>query len=150
MKKLKIAFASDHAGYALKSQILEYIKSKGYEVEDLGPFNDKESVSYAEYGKKLAKHLQNKKADLGVGFCGTGLGISYALNRFKGIRAARITNVNDAYLAKLHNNANVIAMSGRFTTFEEAKKMVDEFFETKYEGGRHQTRIDQLDEVGQD
>ncbi|MBN3534926.1 ribose 5-phosphate isomerase B [Mycoplasma procyoni] len=149
MKKMKIAFASDHAGFELKDKILEYVKSKGYEVEDLGPFNGTESVSYAEYGKKLGKFLQDKKADAGFAFCGTGLGISYALNRFKGVRAARITNVNDAYLAKLHNNANAIAMSGRFTTFEEAKKMVDEYFETEYEGGRHQTRIDQLDEIGE-
>ncbi|UWD34331.1 ribose 5-phosphate isomerase B [Mesomycoplasma molare] len=147
MKKIKIAFASDHAGYELKKQIFDYVREKGYEVEDLGPFNSTESVSYATFGKKLGKHLQDKKADIGIAFCGTGLGISYALNRFKGVRAARITNVNDAYLAKLHNNANVIAMSGRFTTFEEAKKMVDEYFETEYEGGRHQSRIDELDEI---
>ncbi|MGZ9413988.1 RpiB/LacA/LacB family sugar-phosphate isomerase [Mycoplasma sp. 5370] len=147
MEKIRVAFASDHAGYDLKVKVLEYVKSKGYEVEDLGPFNGVESVSYATYGKKLGKHLQNKKADIGMGFCGTGLGISYALNRFKGVRAARITNVNDAYLAKLHNNANAIALSGRFTTFEEAKKMVDEYFETKYEGGRHQARIDELDKL---
>ncbi|UVT32256.1 RpiB/LacA/LacB family sugar-phosphate isomerase [Mesomycoplasma hyorhinis] len=144
-KIIKIAFASDHAGFKLKDELLEYLKSKGYQTIDLGPDTDQQPSSYAFYGKKLAHQLLDNQADLGIGVCGTGLGISYALNRFKHIRAARIVNENDAYLAKLHNDANAIALSGRFTSFEEAKRLVDTFLATKYEGGRHQTRINELD-----
>lgn len=135
MKKIKIAFASDHAGFELKEKVISYMKELGMEIEDLGPYNGDESVSYAKYGKILGQHLHDEKADLGIGICGTGLGISYALNRFTKVRAARITSVNDAHLAKMHNNANAIALSGRFATFEEAKAMIDEFLKTEYEGG---------------
>ncbi|QJB70959.1 ribose 5-phosphate isomerase B [Mycoplasma sp. 1654_15] len=144
-KTIKIAFASDHAGFKLKQELIEYLKEKGYETIDLGPGSDAQSCSYAYYGKKLAHEILDQQADLGIGVCGTGLGISYALNRFKHIRAARVVNENDAYLAKLHNNANALALAGRFTSLEEAKKIVDTFLNTKYEGGRHQARIDELD-----
>lgn len=137
-------FASDHAGFELKEQIKQYVQDKGYSVLDVGT-NNLDSVSYATYGQKLAEAIKDKKADYGLSFCGTGLGMSYALNRFEGIRAAKVNNVNESHLSRLHNDANALALSGRFTTFEEAKAIVDEFIKTDYEGGRHQNRIDQLD-----
>ncbi|MBZ4212869.1 RpiB/LacA/LacB family sugar-phosphate isomerase [Mycoplasma sp. U97] len=145
--KGKVVFASDHGGCLLKNEVLNYIKSLGYETVDLGPVDDSKSISYAEQGHKLANYMTNNKdVAFGVGFCGTGLGISYALNRHKGIRAARITSTEDANLAKLHNNANVIVLGGRQVNIEEAKEMINEYINTEYEGGRHQNRIDQIDE----
>ncbi|MDW2933176.1 ribose 5-phosphate isomerase B [Mesomycoplasma ovipneumoniae] len=140
----KIAISSDHAGFERKKEIIQYLESLGHQVTDLGPYND-ESSSYAIYAKKLANFLLENENQIGIGICGTGLGMSYALNRFKGIRAARVTNENDAFLAKLHNNANALALSGRFNSLEESKKIIDKFLEAEYEAGRHQSRIDELD-----
>ncbi|WP_033161236.1 ribose 5-phosphate isomerase B [[Mycoplasma] collis] len=145
MENKKVIFASDHAGFDLKKELINHLKKQNIEVVDLGPFNNNESVSYAYYGKKLAKELLKNDNYVGVGICGTGLGISYALNRFKKIRAARVTEINDAKLARLHNNANVIALSGRFVSFEKSKEILDTFLTTDYEGGRHQKRIEELD-----
>ncbi|UUM19986.1 MULTISPECIES: RpiB/LacA/LacB family sugar-phosphate isomerase [unclassified Mycoplasma] len=144
MKKV-VAFASDHAGFKLKQELIEYLKSLGYEIVDLGPKTDQNPVSYATQGKELAEYIDNKKPDFGIGICGTGLGISYALNRHKHIRAARVTSVEDAKLAKLHNNANVLVFGGRQISTKKAQKIIDEFIATEYEGGRHQQRIDELD-----
>jgi len=141
-----IVFSSDHGGFVLKQQLIEYVESKGYKTLDLGPSNGEESVSYALYGKKLATEIsKNLDTQVGVGICGTGLGISYALNRSKKIRAARVCNTNDAMLAKQHNNANVLVFGGRFTKLQDAKAMFDIFMETEFEGGRHISRIDELD-----
>ncbi|WP_337898853.1 ribose 5-phosphate isomerase B [Mesomycoplasma ovipneumoniae] len=140
----KFAISSDHAGFERKKEIIQYLESLGHQVTDLGPYND-ESSSYAIYGKKLANFLLENENQIGIGICGTGLGMSYALNRFKGIRAARVTNENDAFLAKLHNNANALALSGRFNSLEESKKIIDKFLEAEYKAGRHQSRIDELD-----
>ncbi|WP_406613647.1 RpiB/LacA/LacB family sugar-phosphate isomerase [Mycoplasma corogypsi] len=145
MKKV-VALASDHAGFALKEKLCDYVRSLGYDTVDLGPTTDEKSISYAEQGKTLAEYVDSRKPDFGIGVCGTGLGISYALNRHKGIRAARVTSVEDAHFAKLHNNANVLVFGGRQVSFEEAKKMVDEYLKTDFEGGRHQARINELDQ----
>lgn len=145
MKKMYIS--SDHAGFEMKNQIIDYVKNKyQIEVQDLGPFNT-ESVSYAEYGKLLAQSVVKDKAQdvFGIGLCGTGLGISYAVNRIKGIRGARVTSKEDAMLAKLHNNANILLFGARQESFEEIKAMIDTYITTEYEGGRHQARIDELD-----
>ncbi|WP_338822578.1 RpiB/LacA/LacB family sugar-phosphate isomerase [Mycoplasmopsis felifaucium] len=141
-----VVLASDHGGCELKNEIKEYINNLGFEVVDLGPEDATKSISYAEQGHKLANFVNNNEVAFGVGLCGTGLGISYALNRHKGIRAARITTVEDARLAKLHNNANVLVLGGRYVPLSEAKAMIDEYIHTEYEGGRHQTRIDQIEE----
>ncbi|QSF13477.1 RpiB/LacA/LacB family sugar-phosphate isomerase [Mycoplasma sp. Mirounga ES2805-ORL] len=141
----KIALASDHGGVKLKNQMIEYLKTKGYQVVDLGPSDDSKSISYAEQGHKLANYIIDNNIETSLAFCGTGLGISYALNRHKKIRAARVVTVEDAHLAKQHNNANVLVMGGRYVPYEDAVKMFDEFEKTEYEGGRHQARIEQLD-----
>ncbi|MBD5423441.1 MAG: ribose 5-phosphate isomerase B [Mycoplasma sp.] len=142
----KIYLSSDHAGYDLKDSIKKYLEKNNYQVIDLGTNNNKDSVSYSEYGKKLAKSVLNDKGSYGIGVCGTGLGISYSVNRFKGIRGARVTSIEDSRLAKEHNNANILLFGGRQISSNDAEKMIDEFFKTKYEGGRHQKRIDELDE----
>ncbi|MEA4115224.1 RpiB/LacA/LacB family sugar-phosphate isomerase [Mycoplasma sp. 744] len=146
MNKKVVALASDHAGAELKNQLANYLNEKGYETVDLGPADASQSISYAAQGHQLANYLnEHKEVVFGLGFCGTGLGISYALNRHEHIRAARITSVEDAKLSKLHNDANVLVMGGRITEFEEAKKMLDAYLDTQYEGGRHQSRIDEID-----
>lgn len=142
----KIYLSSDHAGFDLKDQIKKYLLENNFDVVDLGTNNNKDSVSYAKYGKILANNVLNDKGSYGIGVCGTGLGISYSVNRFKGIRGARITSVEDAHLARLHNNANVLLFGGRQEKIEDVIKMINEFFSSKYEGGRHQSRIDELDE----
>lgn len=144
--KEKIYLSSDHAGYDLKDKIKKYLEDQKYEVIDLGTNNNSDSVSYSEYGKKLAKSVLNDKGSYGIGVCGTGLGISYSVNRFKGIRGARVTSVEDAKLAREHNDANVLLFGGRQLNIDQVKKMIDQFFKSKYEGGRHQKRIDELDE----
>ncbi|QNM93674.1 RpiB/LacA/LacB family sugar-phosphate isomerase [Mycoplasma sp. Pen4] len=141
-----VALASDHAGFQLKDELAEYVKSLGYDVVDLGPTTDAHSVSYAEMGHELAHYVEKEHPAFGIGVCGTGLGISYALNRHHGIRAARVASVEDAHLAKQHNDANVLVFGGRQVTLDEAKAMVDEYIKTEFEGGRHQTRINQIDE----
>ncbi|MBW0594807.1 ribose 5-phosphate isomerase B [Mycoplasmopsis anatis] len=144
MKKI-VALASDHAGFELKEGLKKYVQSLGYDTIDLGPDNGEESISYAKKGKELAEYVDSRKPDFGIAVCGTGLGISYALNRHLHIRAARINSVEDAKLAKLHNNANVLCFGGRQVKLKDAQAMVDEFINTKFEGGRHQSRIDELD-----
>ena len=143
--KEKVYLSSDHGGFDLKDLIKLYLTKKGFEVVDLGTTNNKESVSYVEYGKRLAQSVLNDKGSYGIGVCGTGLGISYSVNRFKGIRGARITSVEDARLAKEHNNANILLFGGRQISINQAEKMIDEYFNSKYEGGRHQSRIEELD-----
>ncbi|VEU75699.1 ribose-5-phosphate isomerase [Mycoplasmopsis maculosa] len=142
----KVVFASDHAAVELKNELRDYVKSMGYEVVDLGPEDNKVSTSYATQGHKLADYVKHNDVEFGVGMCGTGLGISYALNRHSGIRAARVTSVEDSRLAKLHNNANVIVFSGRYTPVSEAKAMLNEYIKTEFEGGRHESRIEQIEE----
>ena len=144
--KEKIYLSSDHAGYDLKDKIKKYLEDQKYEVIDLGTNNNYDSVSYSEYGKKLAKNVLNDKGSYGIGVCGTGLGISYSVNRFKGIRGARVTSVEDAKLAREHNDANILLFGGRQLNIDQVEKMIDQFFKSKYEGGRHQKRIDELDE----
>jgi len=142
---MKYAIASDHGGYELKENLVAYLKARGIEVEDLGTNSGTKSVSYATYGHALADFIKKNPDYKGIGICGTGLGISYALNRHKGIRAARVTSVEDAQLAKEHNDANVLAFGGRQVSPAQAKAMIEVFEAHDYEGGRHQPRIDELD-----
>lgn len=141
----KFYLGSDHAGFELKDQIKNYLIDKGYEVVDLGTNDSDHSVSYVDYGKKLAQNVLKDNNCYGIGVCGTGIGISLSVNRFKGIRGARITSEEDAKLAKEHNNANVLLFGGRQINIGEAKKMIDTFLETDFKGGRHLKRIEDLD-----
>ena len=140
----KIAVASDHGGFALKETIKAHLVERGYEVNDLGTHSE-ESVDYPVYGKACAEAVASGEAELGVVCCGTGIGISIAANKVKGIRCGLCTSVEMAHLTKQHNNANMIALGGRTTEPELALAIVDEWLDTEFEGGRHQRRIDMLD-----
>lgn len=143
----KIVLSSDHAGFKLKEQVKKYLVGLNLEVVDLGTNTDTKPSSYALQGLTLGKHVANANGtELGIGFCGTGIGISIAVNRVKGARGARIFTVEDAHLAKQHNNANVILLGGRQMTLRRAKLLIDEFLKTPFEGGRHIERTQQLDQ----
>ena len=141
----KIAVVSDHGGVSLKNELVRYLKLKNYEVNDLGPEDDKKIVSYALQGFKISKLITKKGDMLGIAICGTGIGMSFAVNRIKGIRGARVTSIADAKMAKKHNNANVLIFGGRITTTKKAVDMFNAFTREDFEGGRHITRLKQLD-----
>jgi len=141
---MKIAIASDHGGFELKEQLIAHYSAKGILIEDLGT-NSADSVDYPDFGQKMAKHILAHHADLGILICGTGIGISIAANRYKGVRAAVLYDDFTAEMAKKHNNANIIAFGGRTMRFEDVVRRIDIFLGTEFEGGRHQKRIDKLD-----
>lgn len=139
---MKIALASDHRGYKLKQELIEYLKTK-YEIIDLGT-NSEESTDFPKYGILLGESIQQKEADLGIAICGTGIGISIAANKVKGIMCAKINNEEEAKLAKEHNNANIIALSGKIP-LEKAKKMIEIFINsTPNQETKYQRRINQI------
>ena len=141
---MKIAIASDHGGYELKENVKRYLESRDIHVIDLGT-DSEESVDYPVFGKACAEAVASGEADRGIVCCGTGIGISIAANKVKGIRCALCTDVNMAKLSRQHNNANVLAMGGRTTDTETALVITEAWLDTEFEGGRHQRRIDMLD-----
>ena len=143
---MKIAVAADHGGYKLKEKVKEHLLERGIEVEDLGTHSE-ESVDYPIYGKLCGEAVASGQADLGVVVCGTGIGISIAANKVHGIRCGLCTSVEMAHLTKQHNNANILALGGRTTVEELAMEIVDEWLDTQYEGGRHQRRVEMLDNL---
>lgn len=140
---MKIFLASDHAAFTQKEMVKNYLLDKGIEIEDLGTHSD-ESVHYPDFGKKIAQAVLEDKAK-GIAMCGSGIGISIQVNRFKGIRGALVNDEYDAEMTKKHNNANILCIAGRKHTDEKVKKIIDIWLSTEFEGGRHQTRIDMLD-----
>ncbi|MGN1144003.1 MAG: ribose 5-phosphate isomerase B [Anaerovoracaceae bacterium] len=143
---MKIAVASDHGGFALKEEVKKHLTERGLEVLDLGTHSE-ESVDYPVYGKACGEAVASGKADLGIVVCGTGIGISIAANKVKGIRCGLCTSVEMARLTKQHNNANILALGGRTTETGLAMEIVDAWLDTEFEGGRHQRRIDLLDQM---
>lgn len=141
--KGNVAIASDHAGYELKEILRTELGQWGYGVIDLGT-KGAESVDYPDYGHAMAKALADEKANLGVIVCGTGIGISIAANRHEHVRAAVCTNGTMARFARLHNDANVLALGSRIVGVEVAKDCLAQFLETPFEGGRHARRIAKL------
>ncbi len=140
---MRIAIASDHAALALKSALVEYLRGSGHDVTDLGPFDDS-SVDYPDYGYKLAAAIADNEADRGVALCGSGIGISIAVNRNPAARAALVSEPLSARLAREHNDANVIAMGARLIGLDMAKACIDAFLSTDFAGDRHQRRVDKL------
>ncbi|MCF7846282.1 MAG: ribose 5-phosphate isomerase B [Candidatus Peribacteraceae bacterium] len=136
--------ASDHAGFELKEGLKNFLTEQKIEFEDLG-CDSAESCDYPDFGHALAEKVLANPESRGVGICGTGLGISMALNRHVGIRAARCMSVEDAELARRHNDANVLVLSGRQTTPELATAMLAKFLATDFEGGRHEGRIKKIE-----
>lgn len=142
---MKIACGADHGGVDLKDALKVYLEEKGIEVVDFGT-KSHESVDYPEYGHKVAQAVAKKEADYGLVCCGSGIGISIAANKVKGVRCVRAHDPYSAEMSRRHNNCNVIAMGGRFLGLDMAKKCLDVFLETEFEGGRHSRRVDAIEE----
>lgn len=138
-----IAIGADHGGFELKTHIINHLKEKGIKVKDFGCFDEK-SVDYPDISKLVCDAIISGECENGILVCGTGIGISIAANKIKGIRAAHCHDVYSAEMTKRHNNANVICMGGRVIGRELAFMIVDTWLKTEFEGGRHQTRIDKI------
>ena len=138
---MKIAFASDHAGYQLKEQLKEYLKE--YEIVDFGT-DSENSMDYPDTGFPAAEAVSNHKCEKGILICGTGIGMSIVANKVKGIRASLCADPQRAELTRLHNNSNILVLAGRFLDYKQAVEIVDVWLKTDYEGGRHQRRLDKI------
>lgn len=143
---MKVAVGCDHGGFVLKDAVISTLEELGAQVVDMGTYST-ESVDYPVYGKKVADAVANDECDLGVVMCGTGIGISIAANKVKGIRAAVVTDEFMAEMTRRHNNANIIALGGRVITPEKAKSLVKAWYTAEFEGGRHQKRIDMITQI---
>ena len=141
-----IALGSDHGGFALKEEIKAYLAEQGIEVRDFGSFSP-QAVDYADIAYPLAKAVAAGECGTGILCCGTGIGISIAANKVKGIRAACCSDCFSAKLTRQHNDANILCMGGRVVGAGLALMMTDLFLNTEFEGGRHQTRIDKIAEI---
>lgn len=141
---MKIVAAADHGGFEMKNQIVEDLRKQGFVVEDLGT-NSADSVDYPDFAEKATAKVLAGQADLGILVCGTGIGISIAANRHKGIRAAILYDDYVAKVAREHNNANVLCFGGRTMTTEDVLRRIGIFLKAAYEGGRHDRRLCKLD-----
>jgi ribose 5-phosphate isomerase B len=139
-----IIIGSDHAGFELKEKIRRHLASRGYRVEDAGTFSDA-SVNYVDVGRKVAAAVSEGRFLKGILICGSGIGMSMAANRFKGVRAALCADLLSARLSRQHNDANVLALGGRMIGDVLAMELVDTFLDTEFEGGRHLDRIRSMD-----
>ncbi|HYD53617.1 MAG TPA: ribose 5-phosphate isomerase B [Gemmatimonadaceae bacterium] len=140
----RILIASDHAGYALKETLEAELRAVGYAVEDLGPSSE-ESTDYADYAHPVARAVSEGRAPRGVLLCGTGLGMSYAANRWPGVRAAVAWSPEVAALARQHNDANVLVLPARFVTEEQGRAILRAWLDTPFEGGRHARRVAKIE-----
>ena len=143
---MKLAIGNDHVDVDMKKEIKEYLESKGHEVIDVGT-NSTDRFNYPVSGYKVARMVADKQVDAGVLICGTGVGISLSANKVKGIRACVCSDPYTAKLSKQHNNTNIIAFGARVIGIETAKMIVDEWLSAEYEGGRHQIRVDMIQEI---
>lgn len=141
---MKIGISNDHSGVQMKNEIKKYLEEKGYDVIDYGT-QSTESCNYAVYGKKAAKAVADGEVEKAVLICGTGIGISLAANKVKGIRCAVCSEPVSARLSKEHNNANIIAFGARIVGAEMAKSIVSSWLDAEFAGGRHQQRIDTIE-----
>lgn len=139
----KIAIGSDHAGFAIKEALKKHLLEKGYDVADFGT-DSEASCDYPDFAFQVADCVAAKKADKGVLICGTGIGMSMAANKHKGIRAACCSDTFSARMTRAHNDANVLCLGGRVVGFGLATDLVELFLNTEFEGGRHQVRVDML------
>ena len=146
---MRIALAADHAGYELKDALAVWLKEAGHDVIDVGT-NGPESVDYPQFGAKLAEEIAAGRAERGIAVCGSGIGISIAINREPKCRCARVDDPLSARLAREHNDANVLAMGARLIGQDMARACVSAFLGTDFAGGRHQRRVDQLSQLLQD
>lgn len=142
---MKIGIGSDHGGFELKEEMKEFLKEENIEFVDYGT-NSLESVDYPDFGKKVAYGVINGEVDKGIVICGTGIGISLAANKVKGIRCALCSDIYSAKMSRAHNNANMLAMGGRILGKGLAAEIVKAFLETEFEGGRHERRVSKIGE----
>lgn len=140
---MRIAVACDHGGFVQKDAIVEHLKSLGHEVFDLGT-DSEDSVDYPDFADRAARMVSRGEADRAVLICGTGIGISMTADKVPGVRATPVQTVKFAELARQHNNANAIGLSGRFVSLEDNLKLIDTFLTTEFEGGRHAKRVEKI------
>ena len=140
---MKIGIGNDHAAVDMKNQVVEYLEGKGYEVVNFGT-DTYESCNYPEYGEKVGRAVAAGDVDLCILICGTGVGISLAANKVKGVRAVVCSEPYSAKLSRQHNNTNILAFGARVIGIELAKMIIDEWLSAEFEGGRHQTRVDMI------
>jgi ribose 5-phosphate isomerase B len=143
---MRLSISSDHAGFRYKELIKNYLLNKGYEVTDRGTFSE-EPVDYPDYIRESAEDVVSGKADFGIGVCGSGIGVSIAANKVKGIRAALVLNKEMAALSRKHNNSNFLALSQNFIDEDKLFLIVDTWLNSDFEGGRHQRRVDKLEPI---
>jgi len=141
---MKVAIGSDHAGFQLKEILKSYLQKKGFEVKDFGAYSE-ERADYPDFAHPVAKAVETKEMERGVLICGSGNGVNITANRHHGVRSALCWNEEIATLARQHNDANVIALPARYISVEEAKKCIDTFFSTPFEGGRHTERVQKIE-----
>ena len=141
-----VPIGCDHAGYTLKLKLIEKLKQMGYEVEDFGCHSE-ESIDYPDYGHPVAKFVEDHEDSLGILLCGSGNGINMTANKHQGIRAALCWKKEIAELARLHNDANILSLPARFLSDEEALEIVDVFFNTAFEAGRHERRVQKISSI---
>ncbi len=142
---MKISIACDHGGLALKQQLVSWLIDCGHDVADFGTYDDS-SCDYPDFARPASLAVASGKADMGIVVCTTGVGVSMVANHVAGIRCALCTNVDMAKMTRLHNNANMIALGSRYTTLSHAKELITIFINTPFEGGRHQTRVDKIEQ----
>jgi ribose 5-phosphate isomerase B len=140
---MKIAIGCDHGGLEHKNAIAEHLKERGFEVKDFGIY-EQVSVDYPDIAVKVAGSVKEKESDLGILVCGTGIGMSLAANKVKGIRAAAVSEHFSAKYTRLHNNSNILCLGGRVVGMGTALELVDLFVDTEFEGGRHAKRVDKI------
>lgn len=143
---MKIVIGSDHAGFDLKQSLIEHMRSRGVEVEDAGTY-DKSSCHYPAIAKKVADAVAQKQCDRGVLVCGTGIGMSMAANKVRGVRAAAVSDCFTVRATRMHNDANILCLGERTVGPGLAAMILDLFLDTDFEGGRHQTRVDMIAEM---
>jgi ribose 5-phosphate isomerase B len=143
METKKLAIGCDHAGFELKENVKKHLESRSYEVHDYGTYSE-DSTDYPDYAHPVAESVENQKEELGILICGSGNGINMTANKHKGIRSALCWTEEIAEMARLHNNANIVALPARFISQETALKIVDTFLGTEFEGGRHSRRVDKI------
>lgn len=140
---MKIAIASDHAGYEYKCKLVDYLRGLGHEVKDFGT-DSPESMDYPDTIHPAAEAVENGECERGIVLCGSGNGASMTANKHQGVRCALCWNLEIAWLARLHNNANMCGLPARFITYDEAQEIVDRFLNTDFEGGRHERRVKKI------
>ena len=141
-----IAIGCDHGGYKLKEEIKKYLEETGINYDDCGCYSE-ESVNYPDIAKKVAKKISNKECEKGILICRSGIGMSIVANKFKNVRCAKVNSEEEAKFSRMHNDANVLAIGADYNSTEEVIRIIRIWIATEFEGGRHQTRVDIINDI---